>query len=165
MLQGGGIVLKPTYVKKSVLDIDAEFLREKNIRGLILDLDNTLTTHNNKQPADGVFEWIAEMQGGGIKLIILSNNNKNRVTPFAELLGLEFEPNGAKPLTMGFKRALGRLGLQKRHVASVGDQIYTDILGATLFGIRTVFVTPIEPESGILFKIKRVLEYPFRPKL
>ena len=161
---GGGIMLKPTYVKRRVLDLDAEFLREHHIKGLILDLDNTLTTHNNKQPGDGITEWIAEMKSAGIKLIILSNNTKKRVTPFAELLGLEFEPNGAKPLAVGFRRAAKRLGLEKRNLAAVGDQIFTDILGATVYGIRTVFVTPIEPETGFLFKVKRVLEYPFRPK-
>ena len=157
-------MLKPTYVMNRVTDIDIRFLKEHHIKGLILDLDNTLTTHNNGTPAQGVMEWLDTLKKHGIKLIIMSNNRQSRVAPFAQILNLDFVWDGAKPLPIGFRKAADRLGLEKRYLASVGDQLYTDILGATAYGIRTVYVNPIEPESGVLFKMKRLLERPFLPK-
>lgn len=107
------------------------------------------------------------MKSAGIKLIIVSNNNTERVTPFAEMLGLHFVPNGAKPLPIGFKRAAAELraaGVPKNRIAAVGDQIFTDILGANLAGIRSIFVYPIEFETSLPFKLKRAAEKPLLPK-
>ena len=75
---------------QSILDLTPEILKENEIQGLLLDLDNTLTTHDNPRPADGVLDWIALMKETGIKMVIVSNNHYDRVKPFAEMLGLEF---------------------------------------------------------------------------
>lgn len=160
-------LFKPTFALRSVLEITPQALKKRGIKALILDLDNTLTTHNNPTPAEGVLDWIADMKKNGIKLLIVSNNNAERVTPFAEMLGLHFVPNGAKPLPVGFKRAANELaaeGIPKNRIAAVGDQIFTDILGANLAGIRSVFVYPIEPETSLPFKFKRAVEKPLLPK-
>jgi HAD superfamily phosphatase (TIGR01668 family) len=155
------MIFRPTYVFKSVTDIKIDFLKEKNIKGLILDLDNTLTTHNNPHPAEKVTDWIEDMKNSGIKMMIVSNNNAERVIPFAQNLGLDFVPNGRKPLATGFKKAQAIMNIQFSEIAIVGDQIFTDILGANLKRVRTIYVHPIELESGFFFKIKRFLEKPF----
>ena len=155
------MIFRPTYVLKSVTDISAEYLNEKNIKGLILDLDNTLTTHNNPQPAEKVTDWIEDMKNSGIKMMIVSNNRAERVIPFAQNLGLDFVPNGRKPLATGFKKAQQLMAISFSEIAIVGDQIFTDVLGANLKRVRTIYVNPIELESGFFFKIKRFLEKPF----
>lgn len=112
-------IFRPTYALKKITDITPSALKKRGIKALILDVDNTLTTHNNPTPAEGVPGWIEEMKSAGIKLIIVSNNNTERVTPFAEMLGLHFVPNGAKPLPIGFKRAAAELraaGLSLIHI-------------------------------------------------
>jgi len=160
-------VFMPDLMLRDVTRIDKALLDANGLRCLILDVDNTLTTHNNPAPAEGVPEWIEEMKSAGIKLIIVSNNNAERVTPFAEMLGLHFVPNGAKPLPVGFKRAaaeLRALGVPKNRIAAVGDQIFTDILGANLAGIRSIFVYHIEPETSLPFRFKRAVEKPLLPK-
>ncbi|MBO5448911.1 MAG: YqeG family HAD IIIA-type phosphatase [Ruminococcus sp.] len=155
---------KPTYVFDKVGEITPEFLYKKHIKGLILDLDNTLTTHNNPVPPQSSLDWLDRMRSAGIKLMIVSNNHPERVTPFAEQLGLDFVPEGKKPLTFGYTKAVKKLGLEKRNVAAVGDQIFTDILGSNLKGIRSIFVFPIEPEKSLPFRFKRACEKPFLPK-
>ena len=155
---------RPTYVFDKVTDIKADFLKKKGIKALILDLDNTLTTHNNPIPPQSSLDWIAEMKSAGIRLMIVSNNRSERVLPFAEELGLEFESRGLKPLPFGYDRAVKRLGLKKREVAAVGDQIFTDVMGCFTAGIRSIFVFPIEPETSLPFRIKRTIEKPFLPK-
>jgi len=155
------MIFRPTYVFKSVTDIKINFLKEKNIKGLILDLDNTLTTHNNPHPAEKVTDWIEDMKNSGIKMMIVSNNNAERVIPFAQNLGLDFVPNGRKPLATGFKKAQAIMNIPFSEIAIVGDQIFTDILGANLKRVRTIYVHPIELESGFFFKMKRFFEKPF----
>ncbi len=157
-------LFKPTFALRSILEITPESLKKQGIEALLLDVDNTLTTHNHPVPANGVPEWIASMKAAGIKLIIVSNNKPERVAPFAEKLGLHFVPNGAKPLPHGFRKAVKELGLDRKRVCAVGDQIFTDILGANFSGIRSVFVCPIELEASFFFKLKRTLEKPFLPK-
>ncbi len=158
------MLFKPNYVFNSVCDITPQFLAQQGIKALILDLDNTLTTHNNPRPANGVLEWISQMKGQGVKLIILSNNHYPRIKPFADALGLDFVTEAGKPLTGGYKRAVKQLGFTKAEVASVGDQIFTDVLGCNLAGIKCIFTFPIEYETGFWFRVKRTLEKPLLPK-
>ena len=44
------MLFRADFAFKSVLEITPDFLHKQNIRGLLLDLDNTLTTHDNPQP-------------------------------------------------------------------------------------------------------------------
>ena len=157
-------MFRPTYVFDKVPDITPEFLKKHRIKALILDLDNTLTTHNNPIPPQSSLDWIKRMKEAGIKLMIVSNNSDERVLPFAEKLGLDFEARGKKPLPFGYKRAVKRLGVSSREVAAVGDQIFTDIMGCFTAGIRSIFVFPIKPETSLPFRFKRSIEKPLLPK-
>lgn len=159
------MLFKSTFAFKSVTEINLCFLNKHNIKGLLLDLDNTLTTHDNPVPGDGVLEWISSMKKSGIKMIIVSNNYDYRVKPFADILGLEFTARGKKPLSKGFNTAQQRMGIPFKELAVVGDQIFTDILGANLKRIRSIYVAPIEHEKTTFFKIKRKAEKLFLPKL
>ena len=152
------MLLKPDIKLERVTDIKLETLKKYNISALILDVDNTLSTHHGQHLTDGLADWIGYMQDGGIILTILSNSNKDRVEPFANKIGLDFESLGLKPLPFGFLRVIKKLGLKRRNTAIVGDQIFTDILGGSLVGIKTVLLTPILLEDGISFKIRRRLE-------
>lgn len=158
------MLFKPTYVFNDITEITADFLYAHNIKGLILDLDNTLTTHNNPTPPQSSLDWLDKMKKSGIKMMIVSNNSAERVTPFAKALGLHFVPNGKKPLTFGYTQAIKEMGIHKKNIAAVGDQIFTDILGSNLKGIRSLFVFPIEPETSLPFRFKRACEKPFLPK-
>lgn len=158
------MLFKSTEYFRKVTDITPDFLIKNDIKGLILDVDNTLTTHDNPMPAEGVTEWIADMKKNKIRLIIVSNNHPPRVKPFADMLGIDFVCEGKKPLPNGFSEAIKKLGLPKKSIAAVGDQIFTDVLGANLFGIRMLYTAPIEHEKTTFFKVKRTLEKPFLPK-
>ena len=158
------MLFTPTRAYKTILDITPEVLREMDVTALILDIDNTMTTHDNPTPLEGLFEWLDSMRENDIKMMIVSNNHVPRVTPFAELLGLDFIPEGAKPLPVGYKKAAQKMGVPKKNICTIGDQLFTDILGAKLFGIKSILVIPIEPEKTLFFKIKRAAEKPFFPK-
>ncbi len=152
------------YAFEKVTDISLKFLQKHRINALVLDIDNTLTTHDNPAAAEGVMEWLEQMRTNGIKMLVVSNNKPHRVEPFAKMLSLDFVANGAKPLTKGINKAVRLMGVPKNNTAAIGDQIFTDVLGANLAGIRMIYVKPIEHEKTTFFKIKRFCEKPFLPK-
>jgi HAD superfamily phosphatase (TIGR01668 family) len=151
-------LLKPCYRFNRLTDIPISFFTERQIEGLVLDVDNTLTTHDNPRPAEGVLNWLAATRECGISMIILSNNSPERVAPFAHILGLDFEADGKKPMPGGVLRACHHMDVSPKRAALIGDQIFTDILGGNLAGLLTLLVDPIEPEAGWFFRLKRRCE-------
>ncbi|MBR5473563.1 MAG: YqeG family HAD IIIA-type phosphatase [Clostridia bacterium] len=152
------MLFKPDVKLHGITDITVELLNEYNIKALLLDVDNTMSTHHGVVLTDGLMEWIAAMQQSGIKLMVLSNSKKARIEPFAARIGLPFISLGCKPLPSGYLRGVKALGEKRKNVAIVGDQIFTDILGGNTVGVKTILLTPIKPEDGWSFKVRRKLE-------
>ena len=148
----------PDFQVKSVVDIDTEFLFNNRISALLLDVDNTLALSNDPVPFDGVVEWVKSLTQSGVKLIIISNNSANRVGKFAKILGLPFISRAAKPLPFGFAKAARLCGVSKSDSAIVGDQIFTDIAGARLAGVKSILVEPAHQEGSLSFRIRRKIE-------
>lgn len=158
------MLFKPTIALNRVYDISIDILNTFDIKALILDVDNTLTTHDNPNVEPKVLDWLSTMRANGINMMIVSNNHMERIQPFADTIGLDYVYDGKKPLPKGFMQACERLNVPKKNVCAVGDQIFTDILGANLLGIKSIFVFPIEYETTTFFKVKRTLEKPLLPK-
>ncbi|WP_028518747.1 YqeG family HAD IIIA-type phosphatase [Ruminococcus flavefaciens] len=154
------------FAFRKTVDITPSFLKKHGIKGLILDVDNTLTTHDNPVPAEGITEWLENMKKSGIKLIIVSNNHSDRVRPFADPLGLDFVSDSGKPLKRGYTAAMKKMGLTPDETAAVGDQLFTDVWGANFAKVKMLYVEPmeLEPKSKRFIRFKRVLEKPFLPK-
>lgn len=152
------MLLKPDVKLDKITDITYEMLKKRGIGALILDVDNTMSTHHGMKLCDGLLEWISDMRLHGIKLLILSNSTKKRVEPFAKKIGLDYISLGLKPLFTGYVRSLKRLNAKRKYTAIVGDQIFTDVLGGNLCGITTILLTPIKPETSLRFRFKRKLE-------
>lgn len=152
------MLLKPNIKLHGITDITVELLKDYDIKALLLDVDNTMSTHHGTVLTEGLLEWIKKMQENGIKLMVLSNSKKARIKPFAERIALPFISLGCKPLPMGYLRGVKALGEKRRNVAIVGDQIFTDVLGGNVVGVKTILLTPIKLEDGWSFKIRRKLE-------
>lgn len=98
-------LLYPTILKNRITDITAQELKERGIRGLLLDVDNTLTRHGSQELDPAVEVWIAEMQAAGIGLTVVSNALHKRVGPFAQRIGLRFIAFSCKPRRSAFGAA------------------------------------------------------------
>ncbi len=151
-------MFKPNIKLNRVTDITLEILKKYNITSLILDVDNTLSTHHGQVLTEGLADWLDLMRKNGIKMTVLSNSKAKRLEPFAKKIGLEYISLGLKPLPFGYLRALKRLKSKRKESAIVGDQIFTDIMGGNLVGIKTVLLTPIKLETSLRFRMKRKLE-------
>ena len=128
------------------------------IKLLILDVDNTLIDYY-KNLSEEVKQWAKEMRGQGIKLYILSNtNNKEKVEKVAKTLQIPYKHFAMKPLKRGFKYIQKETNIKPENIAVVGDQIFTDVLGAKRAGLHAIMVKPIHPKEEIQIVLKRYLE-------
>lgn len=152
------MLLLPDIRLDRVTEITVDLLKKYGISALILDVDNTLSTHHGQHLTEGLEEWLETMRDNGIKLTVLSNSTDKRLAPFAEKIGLDYISLGLKPLPFGYWRALKALGTSKKETAIVGDQIFTDTAGGNIVGLTTILLTPIKPEDSPRFKFKRRME-------
>jgi hypothetical protein len=152
------MLITPEYVFKDITRITPEFLAQKGIKALVLDIDNTLTDDGSQVLDASVAAWLEQMKAAQIRMTIVSNGTPKRVEPFAGKLGLQYVCWAAKPFTLGLRVARRRLGVAKHEMAMVGDQLYTDRMAAALYGIPAFMVVPRGGDRGAHVRFKRKLE-------
>ncbi|MDI3299546.1 MAG: YqeG family HAD IIIA-type phosphatase [Bacillota bacterium] len=151
--------LAPDAAVERLDGLDVAWLRAHGVRGLIVDLDNTLTDWNEPELPAESRAWLARLREAGLRVCLLSNNRSGRVLAIARAEGLAGGvANAAKPWPGGFRRALACLGLDAGEVAVVGDQLFTDVLGGRLAGCLTVWVRPRSPREFLGTRLLRRLE-------
>ena len=153
-------LFQPTALFRGAEYITPEYLRGHGICALILDVDNTLTAHGSQELPPDVAAWLDTMRAAGVKLTIASNNMPGRVAPFAKRVGLEYQAFCCKPSPFGLRRARRAMGVSRREVALVGDQIFTDVLGANCAGVQSILISAIHNHT-IWLKLRHVAELPF----
>ena len=148
----------PRLYCKNVLEVTPEILKENDIKALILDVDNTLLDFDLKI-IDGLENWGKIMKENGIKCIILSNSNKEtKVKMVADLLGIEYIKFAMKPLKRGFKKAQKILDIPFENIAAIGDQIFTDVIGANRTKMFSILVKPLAEKDLWMTRFKRPIE-------
>ena len=145
-------------------DVTPEFLLERGIRGVILDIDNTLEPYENEKPGEHVLLWLKALSVVGIKTSIVSNNNKKRVEIFNAEIGMPAYAKGKKPFKKNLIRAMKDMGTNKSNTILMGDQVFTDVWAAHNAGIPAILVPPIKDKTDPFTKFKRILERPFLKK-
>ena len=155
---------RPTACKTNIFEIAPEFLRSLGVKALLLDVDNTIATYTSHEPVKGAVEWAKTLEQAGFDLVIVSNNVEKRVSAFARRFGLPWISFAMKPFPFGYLKAKKKLGRRRKECAIIGDQIFTDVIGANLCGMKSVLLSPIEPEDGISFRIRRYFERGLRKK-
>lgn len=145
----------PTLYLDKVQDINLNWLKKQNIKGLILDIDNTLVASHTAEPDDKVISWIKNIEKHGFKICIVSNATKSRVDKFNEKLKAHAIHKATKPFLGAFKRATLLMGIKPEETAMVGDQIFTDIYGGNRLGMLTILVNPLHKKEFFFVKLKR----------
>ena len=148
----------PDLVLGTWRDLTAPFLGVRGIRGLILDIDNTLAPYEQPEPDEELLSWFGSLKGAGIGVCLVSNNGRDRVELFNRLPGLPAFFDCRKPSKKAVLTALDALGTRKEETLVVGDQIFTDVWMAHRVGIRAIKVPPIKDKKTLFFRFKRLLE-------
>ena len=152
------MVIYPNAYFNKVEEITIEFLQKNKIKSLILDIDNTLIDYN-RNLSKSVEKWAKDLKGQGTKLYILSNTNqKGKVEEVANKLGIPYKYFAKKPLKFGFLKVQKELNEKPENIGVVGDQIFTDVLGANRCNMFPILVNPIEEKDIIITIIKRPIE-------
>ncbi|WP_338470324.1 YqeG family HAD IIIA-type phosphatase [Niallia sp. XMNu-256] len=148
----------PSQHVKSILDINPSELKEKGIKGIITDLDNTLVEWDRPEATPLVMEWFEKMKQNQIQVTIVSNNNEARVKAFSDPLEMPFIFRARKPMSHAFIQAASRMNLKKEEIVVIGDQLLTDILGGNRSGFHTILVLPVAQNDGMATKFNRFVE-------
>lgn len=150
----------PDRMEKDLSFYPAEFFAEKGIDRVVFDLDNTIAPYDKPSPDEKAVAYIRSLQAAGIEVMLVSNNEEERVRLFNKDLGLFAVHKAGKPGIEGIKKCLGQ-SKNKGKACFVGDQIFTDCLAARRAGLPCFLVEPIQPKETLFFKLKRIGEKPF----
>ena len=137
----------PTARARSVWEIHPDVLADCRIRGLMLDLDNTVLAWRSPEITEQVREWLGQVQSAGIRACLVSNASRRRLARHAERLGIPGFHSARKPFRRALRKAIRMLGLEPQEVVMVGDQLFTDVLAANRLGIPSVLVLPLSVET------------------
>ncbi|WP_226673194.1 YqeG family HAD IIIA-type phosphatase [Rossellomorea aquimaris] len=148
----------PNEQVQDIFSISPDHLKEKGIKAIITDLDNTLVEWDRPNATPKLIQWFKGMQEQGILVTIVSNNNKSRVGAFAEPLGVPFIFQARKPMGRAFKKAIKEMGVKKEEAVVIGDQLLTDVLGGNRSGFHTILVVPVAQSDGFFTKFNRQVE-------
>ncbi|GAA2900395.1 YqeG family HAD IIIA-type phosphatase [Enterococcus pseudoavium] len=149
---------KPTWMVEAIYQITPEQLRAHGFKAVLTDLDNTLIAWNNPNGTEELINWLKMMDEAGIPVVVVSNNKASRVAKALEKFELDFVSRAMKPFAVGIKHAQEQLGLSKDEIVMIGDQVMTDIRGASAAGIRSILVQPIIDTDGWNTRINRFFE-------
>lgn len=153
------MIFYPKSYFNKIVDIDVNFFIEKNIKAVLLDIDNTILDkrHNMVQ---GLEEWVKTLKENNIKICILSNTNKKKKAQnLSDKLEVPFIYFAKKPLKFGFKKAKKILETEdNKTIAVIGDQVLTDVFGANRCKMYSILVKPLKKEDIFVTKINRLIE-------
>lgn len=150
----------PAIITDALTDITPDILEERGIRLLMLDFDNTIVPYTTSIPEPLMEQWLLDMKQTDIQLCVVSNSKKNRVKIFCDNYGIPCITHANKPFTRGIRKCLAKFSIPASQAALVGDQIYTDTLGANAAGVTPILVKAIDNHNFWL-KARHVLELPF----
>lgn len=154
----------PEFVFETFDKAHADFLKDEGVKGIILDIDNTLEPYENALPGEHVISWLKSLSEQGIRAAIVSNNNRERVTVFNEKLQIPAYYKAKKPFKKNLLSAMADMKTEPHETILMGDQIFTDVWAAHNAGIRAILVPPINDKKDIFTRFKRLLEKPVLKK-
>ena len=152
--------LLPRIILNVTPDITPELLKRYGIRLLMMDFDNTIVPYTTSVPTEEMTGWLEMMKGSDIQICVVSNSKNDRVKAFCEKYGIPCITHAKKPFPKGIRECLQKYGLPASQCALVGDQIFTDTLGANGCGVTSILVNAIHNHNFWL-KARHVLELPF----
>ena len=149
------------FCHHGVTEIQISELKEQGIEAVLLDLDNTLTRWQSHEVSDEIAAWLTELKAAGLKLCLISNTRfGRRLKKMSEELDIPYVRKAWKPRRKGFREALNELEVAPERAVMIGDQMFTDVLGANRSGIYSIMVKPMAHREFVGTKFSRMVEKP-----
>lgn len=157
-------IFEPDLFVKKITNITEIDLKKLNIENILLDIDDTIVPNNVNKISEDVLGWCAKIRNSCLGVAIISNNSEERTKYFANKFDVPYIYRAKKPLPFRINRLMKLIHANKSNSAIIGDQLFTDILGARICGIKAILVEPMGEANGIKFKLRRRLEYCIKSK-
>jgi len=151
-------MLRPDLLVPSVSHVTPALLADRDIEAVLVDLDDTLVPAGGDALGTGARDWFGTLADAGFGVLILSNGKPERVARWARELGVQGLSLAGKPLGRAFRRGLEALGSEPARTAMVGDQVFTDVLGANRMGLYSILVSPLSPGKLFHTRLLRTVE-------
>ena len=152
--------LLPKLITDELTDLTPQLLKDRGIKLLMMDFDNTIVPYTTDVPTGKMAQWLEMMKQSEIQICVVSNSHNSRVPTFCEKYGIPCITHAKKPGTKGIRECLAKFGISPSEAALVGDQIYTDTIGGNSAGVTSILVRAIDNHNFWL-KARHVLELPF----
>jgi len=137
-------LLQPNLVLDgNVLAISPDLLAMHGIKGLILDVDDTLVPLRQAETNPDLAQWMHQMKAVTTVWLVSNNINAHRISRIAALLDVPYITSAGKPSGRKLKQALTAMDLPVSQVAMVGDRLFTDVLAGNRLGLFTILVDPM----------------------
>lgn len=155
-------MLRPDLRVDSVTELTSELLGKLGVDALLVDMDDTLVASGEDFGGGVGPAWLRALAASGRRVVVLSNGSRSRAAKLARLTGVKVLPLAGKPFAWSFRRGLEALGgVAPGRVAMVGDQLFTDVLGAKRAGLKTVLVRPLTkgklPHTRLVRHLERMV--------
>jgi HAD superfamily phosphatase (TIGR01668 family) len=159
--------LQPDLVLGSpITSLTPNILVRHQLKGLILDVDETLVPRDIPEASAELIRWIREIQQVARLSLVSNNNNAQRIATIAQSLDLPYFVSAQKPSRRKLRQAWSQMNLPLHHMAMVGDRLLTDVLAGNRLGMFTILVEPmITTEAVIRFSPFYALEVAFSQAL
>ena len=148
----------PEYRFDTFCGASVEFLQSLGIKGIILDIDNTLEPYEHPDAGEEVRNWLFSLKEAGISAAFVSNNGRERVERFNKPFGLPAYYKAKKPFKKNIIRAMNDMGTTRENTILMGDQVFTDVIAAHNAGIAAILLPPINDKRDLFTRFKRLLE-------
>lgn len=152
-------IFYPDEYYDSAYHIPYEELYKQGFRGIIYDIDNTLVPHGAAADQRSIL-LVQRLHQIGYDVTLLSNNKKERVEMFNKEIRAKIIWKASKPLKKNYLKAMELMNSSNKDTLFIGDQLFTDVLGAKNVGMHAILVKPMNPKEEIQIVLKRFLEKP-----
>ena len=152
----------PTYHCVRLFDVPASFFVKQGYKLLCIDLDNTLSSYRIKLPTSEATSWIQSLRQAKLDVLIVSNNQPNRVKHFLTSLKLPFLAKARKPSTKKLQRYLDQNPTPLKSVLVIGDLLLTDCWMANRLGVDSLLTEKLVKEDHWPTIITRLIEKPIK---
>jgi uncharacterized protein len=137
-------LLQPDLVLgDTILGLTPEILTYYHIKGLVLDVDETLVSLQQSQVSQELEQWIKTIRQITPIWLVSNNLSEGRIKRIANTLTLPYLLRAVKPSRRKLRQAVQAMELPVNGVAMVGDRLFTDVLAGNRLGMFTILVKPI----------------------
>ena len=147
----------PNMYVKNIFEIDYKKLKDRDIKVLLFDFDNTIIEKGNNVIDKKTLKFLNSLKSDFIIYVVSNSLNKSKLNLVCSKLDLPYIGNARKPFKSGYKK-LKFKSIKNEQIAMIGDQLITDVWGANKMGYFSILIDPITNNEHIWTKINRVFE-------